>query len=104
LQFGRKKHPKTPKTPPSLSPSSPADYSRPTWFSASSDPDFLHVTATSNSGIWNSTNLEIFYFKIKKKVEFGIQQDQFPIPIHVNLTIEIKERSAIELIKTSLIT
>jgi hypothetical protein len=51
---------KPPKTPPSLSPSSTADYSRPNQFSASTDPVFLHVTATSNSGIWNSTTLEIF--------------------------------------------
>jgi hypothetical protein len=40
-------------------------------FSASTDPVFFHVTATSNSGIWNSTILEIF--KNKTTVVFGIQ-------------------------------
>jgi hypothetical protein len=87
-------HPKPPKTSPSLSPSSPADYSRPARFSASTDPVFFHVTATSKSGIWNSTTLEIF----KNKTISGIwnsftwekfknknEQDQFPIRIHVIL-------------------
>jgi hypothetical protein len=70
---------KTPKMPPSLSPSSPADYSRPTRFSASTDPVFLHVTATSNSGTWNSD------FNHLGNIQKQNEQDQFPIPIHVTL-------------------
>jgi hypothetical protein len=84
MEFWRQKHPKPPEKDSVPLAIVTRGLLPPRRFSASTDPVFFHVTATSNSGIWNSTTSEIFKKKRKWNLEFNhlgkIQKQKRPIP------------------------